>query len=297
MNRHLPSDCALVLGIPLTRGEFAAGLSPGSDREYARTFCGRLASIELAWERYEEAVARPALEVAETAAGLGVGVYRSGSLDDLRRAVSQRGVVSVVAHWRQAGFTSSLIALTPAIGSALRDCGCEACSLLRSELFLRGLAPESDPGASAPELNRILESKLIIPNPLSDGVIWLASAEPTLHRNWAVLQERHPEWCLRSAGMELADGVYPASSITQLFRPDPGITLDLRMCYSTLLGEEVKRVARRTTVMMNRRPATPAIQLPLYAQTVAMLSSGCYDYIAAAATLRNAVARRLEAHP
>ena len=66
----------------------------------------------------------------------------------------------------------------------------------------------------------------------------------------------------------------------------------LRLCNSSILGEEVKRVARRTTVMMNRRPATPAIQLPLYARTIAMLSSGDYDYIGAATVLRDGVARR-----
>lgn len=296
MKRHLPSDCALLLGIPLARDEFAADLSAGSDREYARAFCGRLASIEMAWGRYAEAVARPAMEAAETAAEFGVCVSRSASLGDLRRAILNSAVVTIVAHWRRPGFTSSFFVSTPAIATSLRGCDCDACSLLRSGLALRGLAAESDPGAVAHELNRILESELIVPDPLLEGVTWVASAEPTLHRNWAVLREKHPEWSLRPAGMELAGGVSPSSSLTELFRPDPCITLDLRMCNSSILGEEVKRVARRTTVMMNRRPATPAIQLPLYARTIAMLSSGSYDYIGAATILRDAVAHRLGAH-
>jgi hypothetical protein len=295
MKRNLPADCALLLGIPLAIDEFAADLSAENDREYARAFCGRLASIEMAWGRYRDAVARPALDAARTAAEFGVSVCRSASLADLRRAISKSAVVTIVAHCRRPGFTSSFLESSPAIASSLRGCACDACAFLRSGLALRELSVESDPAAIAPELNRILESELIVPDPPMEGVTWVVSEEPALHRNWAVLQELHPEWSLRPAGMELADGVCPISRLTALFRPDPCITLDLRLCNSSILGEEVKRVARCTTVMMNRRPATPAIQLPLYARTIAMLSSGEYDYIGAAIVLRDAVARRLGA--
>jgi hypothetical protein len=294
MKPDLPSDCALLFGIPLTRDEFAADLSSRSDREYASIFRGRLASLDMAWGRYAEAVARPAIDAVRIAADLGVQVSHSASLAEFGHALSKL-VVTVVAHWRGAGFTSRVLVSAPTIAASIRGCGCDACCLLESGLTGRGLVPEGDPEVVAAELNRILESALIVPDAPAEGVTWVASGASMLHRNWDVLRKRHPEWHLAAAGMELAGGVSPISILTDLFRPDPGVTLDLRMCTSSILGDEVKRVARRTTVMMNRRPATPAIQLPLYARTISMLSSGNYDYITAATTLRDAVAERLEA--
>ena len=294
MKPHLPSDCALLFGIPLTRAEFAADLSSTADREYARIFSGRLASIDLAWNRYAEAVAQPAVDAAEIAEKLGARVFRSASLREFLCALALP-VVTLVAHWRGAGFSSAFLASTPAIASSIRVCECDACCFLRSGLALRGLEPEGDPAAVAGEINRILQSALIVPDSPVEGATWLVSGGPALHRNWNVLQERHPEWHLRPAGMELAGGICPSSNLTELFRPDPGVTLDLRMCTSSILGEEVKRVARRTTVMMSRRPVTPAIQFPLYARTICMLASGNYDYITAATMLRDAVAEKLGA--
>jgi len=280
----------LLLAIPLTMDEFYSDCELGSRKEYARLFRAQLASLPMSqvWTRYERIVVTPALHAVRIARSRGALIYTRASVSDWREAVRARQVVSLVAHWRAAGFTAELIRAAPEIVTDMATSPARVASAMRRAVT----DTTSSASALATGLNKALRGSLLSPGG-QDGAVWVANdPEQRFEKNWQCLRQEFPGWGLPESGMELSDGSLPASSMADAFPGDYTGTQDLRMCHSVILGEAIKRAAPRSRVVMNQRPVRPHTQLALYGAVLEMLATGRYEFAEAVLALNAAVMRR-----
>ena len=97
-----PSDCALLVAVPLQRSEFLADLAAGTDFLAQFVAAQRSRDIDILWATYD-ASAGVAAASAERARRHGVTVVQRAGLADFARALNAFQVVTLVAHWRAGG--------------------------------------------------------------------------------------------------------------------------------------------------------------------------------------------------
>ena len=97
-----PSDCALLVTVPLQRPEFLADLAAGTDFLTQFVASQRSRDIDVLWATYD-ASAGVAAASAERAGRRGVTVVRRAALADFARCLNDFQVVTLVAHWRAGG--------------------------------------------------------------------------------------------------------------------------------------------------------------------------------------------------
>jgi hypothetical protein len=288
---HVPADCALLIAIPLRESEFYDDCEVASGKEYARIFRAQLSAlpIEQVWEKYERVVARPVTEAVGAARARGVLTHTRASVGVWRNVVEERSVVSLVAHWKAAGFTSDVIGATPNLLNDLADATGPAGRAMQLAVTAYGGVSS---GATAHVLNDCLRAALLESNESRSVMVVANDPEQCLDRNWTHVMAEFPHWRLQESGMELADVRASATSMATAFRQEYTGTQDLRMCHSVMLGEAIKRAAPRSRVVMNQRPVRPLAQLALYGGILELLATGRYDFAAAALALHSAVMRR-----
>ena len=293
---HLPTDCALLIGIPLTKQEFLNESQPCSRLDYARSFREQLTGLSDSdlWARYESVVVEPAVSAMDFARASGVLVTARTSLDAWKAAVSSRTVVSLVAHWHPAGFTASIIQRIPGLVDDVRQSQGAAAQRLAQALCTETSVTLDQPQVLADVLNASLRHSLVVPEEWEEGVTWVANdQEQVLHRNFESVATEFSQWQLTPPGMELSDGIHSANDIVSRVPDQCTATFDLRMCHSVILGEALKRAAPLSRIVMNARLVRPSVQLPLYKGVLMLLETGRYDFSGAVAKLHTEVVRRL----
>lgn len=93
-----PTDCALLIGIPLDRAHFDRSCSLlGS---YAWEFCARtgLLSHDQKWRSYDEQVGAVLRDTAHHVSTMGVSVTAAATTSDLGTALRQHRVVTLFTH-------------------------------------------------------------------------------------------------------------------------------------------------------------------------------------------------------
>jgi len=285
-----------LFAFPLTKREFFADSKDDSGKEYARLFRTQLAgfSDEEVWARYENVVLEPATSVMEFAAAHGVLTRSRATAEVWRDTVREKQVVSLVAHWHAAGFSSEMIKNLPGVMSDIKAAQGPAGRAMNQALAVKRINV-ADAEDLAIILNEFLCSTLIIPDRPQPGLEWVTNdPEQILVRNFDVVRMEFTHWQLRPAGMELADGIYSVAEMVSTFSSEYNGTLDLRMCHSVILGEAIKRAAPRCRIVMNQYPIRPLVQLPLYKLVLGMLEKGNYDFAGAVMALHKAIMERLQ---
>ena len=97
-----PSDCALLVAVPLQRSEFLADLAAGTDFLAHFVAAQQSRDIDVLWATYDASAAIAAASV-ERARRRGVNVKRRAVLADFARCLNDFEVVTLVAHWRAGG--------------------------------------------------------------------------------------------------------------------------------------------------------------------------------------------------
>jgi len=109
-----PHECALIVAIPRTPQEFEADKAVGAAMDFAR-------NVVKKWDR-EERLVRLVEEMEDRVEKLGVRVYRTGRLCDVRDAFDRDAVlVTVMAHFVFPEFSSSDITFPQGLADRLRD--------------------------------------------------------------------------------------------------------------------------------------------------------------------------------
>jgi len=107
---HKPCDCALLLALPLTRGEFLADLSVTANKDFAKDFESKLPGIpsEKLWDDHFREEAERMLKSAASVARLGTTVRQSCTAAAFSAALEHHSVAALVAHVINPGLTGKL---------------------------------------------------------------------------------------------------------------------------------------------------------------------------------------------
>jgi hypothetical protein len=100
-----PHDCALLLGIPVTRQTFQSKLQVPSSHAalFVESAGWNAEKLDLAWSIYERRVAQPILTAVEAVKELGVCVQSSLSEKTLSDVMKTKHVVTVFTHFDEHG--------------------------------------------------------------------------------------------------------------------------------------------------------------------------------------------------
>ena len=276
-----PTDCALLVSVPLQRQEFIADLAAGTDFLDHFVAAQRSRDIDVLWATYE-ASAAPAAASAERARRRGVTLVKRAVLDDFARCLEQFQVTTLVAHWRSALFRASEI-LDPmavcrflSMASARHDGGADAAAIaLALNRGLRGIAgiddePDSGSHGAAVETRR-------------QYALWDArrALEPALGS------------AVRAGGpaVEFADGSVAIERVVAAVPEGFDGVLDLTVCNSTVLAEEVRRRCRHGLIIANAFPATLDVRMELYNAAVDLAERRQVSYQDAVFGVRQVIRR------
>jgi hypothetical protein len=251
-----PSDCALVVAVPLQRSEFMADYAAGTDLVEQFVKPQRSRDTDVLWAMYE-ASATTAVAALERARRRGVTVVKRAVLADFARCLERFEVVTLVAHWRNALFRAYEI-LDPAA--------------VRRFLVADGWDRERDPLSPetvAAALNRRLHAGFAPGEPF--GIDNSRDAAVETRQQYAMWQARRTLEpilgpAVRSGGpaVEFADGLVSVERVVSAVPETFAGVLDLTVCNSTLLAEEVRRRCRRGLIIANAFPATLDIRMEFY---------------------------------
>ena len=278
-----PTDCALLVAVPLQRHEFLADLAAGTD--FLANFVAAQSSrdLDVLWATYE-ASAATAASSAERAGRRGVTVVKRAVLADFARSLRQFQVTTLVAHWRSALFRAGDILDPVAVRQALAegsdavdsrptDAANIAAALNHGLHRLAGpaVAPGSDSHGAAVETRR-------------QYALWEArrALEPVLGA------------AVRAGGpaVEFSDGSVPIERVVTAVPEEFDGVLDLTVCNSTLLAEEVRRRCRRGLIIANAFPATLDVRMELYNAAVDLVQRREVTYQDAVFGVRRSIRRQ-----
>jgi hypothetical protein len=252
-----PADCALVVTVPLDRAEFMADIHAGTDFLDQFRARQRTRLLEVLWTVYESSVASAATIIAR-ARRRGVTVCTRSGLADFTRCLEQHAVVTLVAHWRSARFRASEIDDPAAVRRLL----------FPEEAARSGAQPPTADGI-AEALNRRLEFDLV--RRAQCRVDDSGGAAMETRRQYALWQARQDtQNRLGSAvrrggpGVEFVGGVVDVEKLVAAIPATFSGVLDLTVCNSTLLAEEIRRRRRSGLVIANAFPATLDTRMDFY---------------------------------
>jgi hypothetical protein len=278
-----PTDCALVVTVPLLRSEFMSDYTAGTDflEHFVRPQRSR--DLDVLWAIYE-ASAAPAAASIDRAARRGVTVRRRAALADFARCLEQFAVVTLVAHWRSSLFRASDI-LDP---GAVRRLLPEALPRERDGPGIEGLVAA---------LNRRLRDGPVVGAPVvSDDSRGAALATRHQYALWQARRELEPLLgsAIRSGGpaVEFVDGLASVDRVVSAVPQSFEGVLDLTVCNSTLLAEEIRRRRRGGLIIANAFPATLDIRMEFYNAVVDVMQRRQVSYQDAVFAVRQKVRRQ-----
>jgi hypothetical protein len=251
-----PSDCALLVSVPLQRSEFMADLGARTDFVELFVASQRSRDLDVLWATYE-ASAATVVASTERARRRGVTVFRRCVLADFERCLGQFQVITLVAHWRSALFRASEILDLQGVARFVEaERGDEE----------RGPA---DATIAAAMLNRRLHAD--ITHIENHGVRDSHDAAVETRRQyalWHARRELQPRLtpAVRSGGpaVEFANGLVPLERVVAAVPEAFDGVLDLTVCNSALLAEEVRRRCRRGLIIANAFPGTLDMRMEFY---------------------------------
>ena len=252
-----PASCALVVTVPLERAEFMADLAAGTDFLEQFTMQQRSRNLDVLWSLYEAGTATAAATIARVQRR-GVTVCKRSTSADFIRSLEQHSVVTLVAHWRTARFRASEILDPGAVHRFLGDPGIDGDGGAAFTAAEVGFA-----------LNQRLDSALETAEPVRLDDSGAGAAETRRqYALWHARRDLEPRLgqAVRAGGpaVEFADGLMPVERVVSAVPEGFSGVLDLTVCNSTLLAEEIRRRCRRGLIIANAFPATLHTRMEFY---------------------------------
>ncbi|SMG54966.1 hypothetical protein [Paraburkholderia susongensis] len=269
-----PSDCAMAVGVPLTRDRFVQrflvreegsfifeGVLRGNSRER---------DPDAAWCRWSNEAEQIEKRLRQLERK-GVTVQRDAVLDDLLALMERFEVVTVFSHWRSALFRASDLRDPEALGAALGD---PAHALHRAVQALTGVPPRAENGLA--ELNRALFSSAG-DVPLRDDADAAPGRPSTLQTHWherrLLLESCAPHFFRGGASVEFANGFETVETVVASVPPTFDRMLDLTICTCVLMATRIKQRAPGCYVACNEHWTYPLPRLLIYQRVIDLLSA------------------------
>ena len=273
-----PHDCALLIAAPLDRESFFADLER-RDKEFARNFQSQFPALndDALWRVYQP-YAQLAAEVAARAAALGVRVAGGATFADFLRIVCEAPVVTLVAHWRSARFRREDIADAAAVRAYLEQ---------HANLADSAAEPAWD------RLNALLDR---IAGEDEENPAGSSGYEAARQYRWqgarAQIEPGLGGAVRGGAAVEFADGFHLVGEIVAGIPAGYAGTLDLTVCQSVMLGEEVKRKCRHSLVLTSSGLASMDYRFALYRQVLELLAARPQPFEDAVVNVRKALLKK-----
>jgi hypothetical protein len=253
-----PSDCALAVALPLSRGELRAELESARPSDFVRGIRARFpaTSLDTICDGYAAEVAVANQVIAEARA-LGVTVALAAGLDDLAKLTARFHIVSVVAHAPNPGVTAADILDPRGLVEAAKQGASPDQKRIRRHLRLGGVDFDTSAALpSAPTIAAILHA-----------LLWTHVARGT--RRFGQLdrtrvEDAFPGTFRPAPVIELHDGLHALAAIRGAVSPRFDGVLDLSTCTSIVLGEALKRTRDDFLVLVTRQVTHPKLRLILY---------------------------------
>jgi len=269
-------NCALIVAMPLSCEalQAARARSDGSD----------LAAQLGDWERYRP-LAELALATIEDARQAGVSVTTEATLPAWAGALGRFQVVTLVAHWRSSSIRPSDIQRWDVLLEAVTDSTSPLWAAVRRCHHAMAPPKAFDLATLSAWLNQALDAPAPGPQPVSLEAK-LVERESVRHTRRCAIEQSLPGVFTGGAAVEFGDGFKLVRDILPVLNPAMSCTLDLTVCNSVLLGQEIRRTCRECVVMLNARPASPAFRLALYRQVIQLMKRSRRSYIDTTMELR-----------
>ena len=280
-----PADCALVVTVPLERAEFMADILAGTDFLDQFRARQRTRLLEVLWTVYEASVATAATIIAR-ASRRGVTVCKRSGLVDFVRCLEQYAVVTLVAHWRSARFRANEIEDPIAVHRLLFP---------EHEGASNGHPPTADGMAHA--LNHWLESDFHrTADSRADDSSHAAAETRRQYALWKARKDVQSRLgaAVRPGGpsVEFVDGGVEVEEVVAAVPAGFSGVLDLTVCNSTLLAEQVRRRRRFGLVIANAFPATLDTRMELYDAAMRLVQHERVSYQDAVFMVRSRLRRQ-----
>jgi hypothetical protein len=274
-----PHECALIVAAPLTREEFLADLDGGSDFLHLFATQHPLLSRDGLVNLYEASAGEVRRAIGRCRS-LGATVITRAILADFRDAVAKFPAVTVVAHWRSALFRvgdivdpeTVRVALAPLHAGMASISSCAALVEWMNQWILTGAGPADDAGQDG--ARRAAEE---------------TARQRVMHERRQRLEAFTNGAVRGGAGVEFVDGMAPLPAVVASVPAGFTGTLDLTVCNSTLLAEEVRRRCASGVILSNAFPARLDVRLQFYRAALELMARRPMSYADAVVAVRRKV--------
>jgi hypothetical protein len=290
-----PSDCALAVGVPITREAFVRDLEKPALKDYASHFKQLNFLSGVSNEYYAdlfEASAKVARRVCDEVEALGVCVVRAADLGDLSNLLARFKVITIVTHWRFMKLRPEDILdihqlweslATPA--SRVHSAVARALSKEDPTLLAAASSSQVDSADFRLRLAGALTSVVVASHrayKVSDNSSETESVpapNEVLERLTRIeLEQSFAGLIAPGKSVEFSDCMRGVSEIVASVPKGFSGLLDLTTCNSVILGKAIKSSRPNCVVAMNRYETPLHVRMPLYKLVIEELARSPSPY-------------------
>lgn len=293
--RHVSlRDCALVVGVPLTREQFLEDLSKPDSKDFASHFRRKNFRANASEEFYLdlfELSARVARRVCDEVEAMGVTVKRAADLSDLNAMLRNFQCVTLVAHWRFVQVRPEDIIDVRGLWRALAAPEGRGQSAVAHAVSLKDptlLAPET----AAPEQEQTLRellAKALDSIAKDSHALYKArggaspaevlSPDGVLERLTRVeIEQSFPGLILPGKSVEFSDEMHSVQEVVSATPEGFQGMLDLTSCNSVILAKEIKSRHPDCIIAANRYETPLHVCMSIYKLVIQLLASNAMSY-------------------
>jgi hypothetical protein len=290
-----PPDCALAVGVPLTREQFLSDIANPDVKDYAFHFKRKNflvgASDEFYFDLFEPS-AKVARRVCDEVEAMGVTVRRDAHLNDLTDLLRKFKVVTLVTHWRFMRVLPGDIIDVHGLWRAL------ASPEGRVQLAVAKEVSLNDPSLLATE-PVATERQQVVRERLAAALTSVAAASHALYKSSdgtarpvevgrpggvlerltrVELEQSFPGLIAFGKSVELSDRMYGVQEIVAGVPEGFSGLLDLTTCNSVILGKAIKARHPDCLVAVNRYETPLHVRMPLYKLVIQQLTQRDTSY-------------------
>jgi hypothetical protein len=282
-----PADCAIAFGLPLQPDIFARQLEAGGQYDFAASVSAGAVDLtpSQVWEGRMARIADEAEDFLQYAASLGAAVLRNAAIADLPALFGGSEVVIVIGHWRTPWVCADQVIDPRRIAEQVSRDG-------------RFGAPASAAGGASggtrdhlvARLNDILDVGYLGPSRCPEEWHRAETESYRVYANRVALDDLLSPALAPAPPFELADGMHTVDDLLDHIPTGFNGVLDLTVCNSMIMVDEIKR-ERRFTCLGNERPTKLGFRLELCGAILNALARCPMPYPDAARDIRIALSQ------
>jgi hypothetical protein len=302
-----PNDCGLAIAIPLDRDEFIEALQGKSTRDFPRWYAsqrgGRALRPEAIWESFWEREGSRIVACAEDVRSRGVEVVYQASLSAIACLARRKTVVTVLAHWHSGLIEAEHIrdartflkllreTLHPVV-SRLYGALPGACRVAIEGAVISGALDCETYEHILSDINCVLQTRDLTREGAEPNDVWPSPGYHLLEGNRSALEQALPDILVGATGIDLFDGTFRADDVATTIGEEFSGLLDLAVCRSMFLAEQIRRHLLKCRAIANTELTTVLFRALLHRETIREIDRAPAPFASVTEQLRRALAER-----